>query len=274
MHPGYYSQGRTNVTEQAPNIREWHTKFPHKHRDGAERTEELTEPASSLSLYELHFLYLITTLFLPSLIVLGLSTQALASSYIDYVTKDGHGLTVYKVIDYINTTTSDFNARIQSYEGGDLRNILDGGAMMVKQKTTEPLTDAQFPSFLLHMGKEGGFEDTLKKAMDTLIVKKSLILASGKGSKLGLVLYSQQMASIVLSAEIIGKIPAEKVQDFRSHWHEKVIQIIGRAVDTFDTSIHPAPVPSMSSITLDARGAVVTNNSPAGPAFTSAASAN
>ncbi|EEA19291.1 hypothetical protein TMatcc_006726 [Talaromyces marneffei ATCC 18224] len=222
--------------------------------------------------------------FLPSLIVLGLSTQALASSYIDYVTKDGHGLTVYKVIDYINTTTSDFNARIQSYEGGDLRNILDGGnkvtrimkigAMMVKQKTTEPLTDAQFPSFLLHMGKEGGFEDTLKKAMDTLIVKKSLILASGKGSKLGLVLYSQQMASIVLSAEIIGKIPAEKVQDFRSHWHEKVIQIIGRAVDTFDTSIHPAPVPSMSSITLDARGAVVTNNSPAGPAFTSAASAN
>uniref|UniRef100_A0A093VD30 Uncharacterized protein n=1 Tax=Talaromyces marneffei PM1 TaxID=1077442 RepID=A0A093VD30_TALMA len=37
MHPGYYSQGRTSVTEQAPNIREWHTKFPHKHRDGAER---------------------------------------------------------------------------------------------------------------------------------------------------------------------------------------------------------------------------------------------
>uniref|UniRef100_A0A093Y6D7 Alpha-copaene synthase n=1 Tax=Talaromyces marneffei PM1 TaxID=1077442 RepID=A0A093Y6D7_TALMA len=60
MHPGYYSQGRTNVTEQAPNIREWHTKLPHKHRDGAERTEELTEPASSLSLYELHILYLVT----------------------------------------------------------------------------------------------------------------------------------------------------------------------------------------------------------------------
>ncbi|KAL3705722.1 hypothetical protein TMatcc_006731, partial [Talaromyces marneffei ATCC 18224] len=59
-------QGRTNVTEQAPNIREWHTKFPHKHRDGAERTEELTEPASSLSLYELHVRAENLVVFFPS----------------------------------------------------------------------------------------------------------------------------------------------------------------------------------------------------------------
>ncbi|KAE8548294.1 hypothetical protein EYB25_010088 [Talaromyces marneffei] len=218
--------------------------------------------------------------FLPSLVVLGLSTQALASSYVDYVTKDQHGLTVYEmVINIINTTTSDFNTRIQSYQGGDLSSILEGcnqvtqimklGAEILDQQTTKPLTNNEWLSLLSHMEKKGGLEDMLKMAINTLILKKSLILDSGLGSKLGLALYSQQMASIDLGAKFFEKTPPGKVEDFREHWFKNIMWVIGRGVDTFDKSTHHATIP-----TLPPRGAMATSNSPAIPTFTDAASAN
>ncbi|KAE8552471.1 hypothetical protein EYB25_006365 [Talaromyces marneffei] len=215
--------------------------------------------------------------FLPSLIVLSLSAQALASSYVNYVTKDRRDLSIYEqAISLISTAMVEFYHQIQSYQKGDLGSILkscDEVTQMIKLGNTivgqqKPLTEPEAASLLAYMG-DSGLENILEEVIKDLINKKPPIIASGSGPELGLALYRMQIASIDFEAKILEKIPPGSAEASRDHWYNKVVLVIGKGVDIFDKSAHHATIPTAPPI-----GAMATGNLPAAPAFTGAASAN
>ncbi|KAE8552520.1 hypothetical protein TMatcc_008121 [Talaromyces marneffei ATCC 18224] len=191
--------------------------------------------------------------FLPSLIVFGLSAQALASPYVDhYATKDQHDLKDYKsVIEDISQAVKQFNTDINNYGGGDISPLLTDLNTII-QVITQGIQKLQSQPSLLEM-EAGilliavqGVKGQILSAIEALIRSKELLVTGGFGSEILQCLQKLQQVAMQFGGVVSPKIPYGEVGDTYQQVSDQIMQAIQRAIDDFSPGPGPGPTSTSS----------------------------
>ncbi|QGA21767.1 hypothetical protein EYB26_009478 [Talaromyces marneffei] len=184
--------------------------------------------------------------FLSSLVVLGLSAQALASPYVDHqATKDQRDVNVFKqVLEHINLDVQKFDQDITQYQGGDPTVLLaDSNAII---KTTEegiqrigPQPPLSVTEALALVGPVQGVNKLIMKAVDHLIEKKDPLVGGGYGPQVKDSLERQAHAASQLSELVSSKVPSP-LAPISKQLSDQVAKALQKGIQAFSISARQA----------------------------------
>nr|ABL85015.1 Mp1p-like protein 3 [Talaromyces marneffei] len=208
--------------------------------------------------------------FLPTLIIFGLSAQALGSSYVDYhATKDRRDIHIYElVISGIRDLLDQLNLDIHNYTGGDpsylladferIMHTINQGIPIIR---SQPSLDDNETGLFIHY-VQIKFEDPIRWAIEALIKKRDSLVTAGFGSPILQSLQRLEVAFEDLRDTVSEQIVRERINFFNAVFNEVVILVLQRGITAF-----AGPIPTST-------GASTASTTIAPPTFTGATSIN
>ncbi|QGA21652.1 hypothetical protein EYB26_009363 [Talaromyces marneffei] len=191
--------------------------------------------------------------FLPTLIIFGLSAQALGSSYVDYhTTKDRRDIHIYELV---------ISGGDPSYLLADFERIMHTINQGIPIIRSQPSLDDNETGLFIHY-VQIKFEDPIRWAIEALIKKRDSLVTAGFGSPILQSLQRLEVAFEDLRDTVSEQIVRERINFFNAVFNEVVILVLQRGITAFAGPIPTSTGVSTASTTI------------APPTFTGATSIN